>query len=54
MLPNDLLGHEVDHWPAINEGGGVEGAILHALLDHLSDGGLREGPVVDLLRLLGG
>ena len=54
MLPNDLLGHEFDHWPAVNEGVGVEGAILQALLDHLSDGGLREGPVVDLLRLLAG
>ena len=53
VLSDDLLGHEVDHWPAVDEGVGVKGAILQALLDHLSDGGLRKGPVVDLLRLLG-
>ena len=54
MLPNDLLGHGVDHWSTIDEEGGVEGAIIQALPDHLSDGGLGEGPVVDLLQLLSG
>ena len=54
MLPDDFLRHIVDQRPAVNEGGGVKGAILKALLDHLMDGGLREGPVVDLLRLLAG
>jgi patatin-like phospholipase/acyl hydrolase len=54
VLPDDLLRHIVDQRLAVNEGGGVKGAILQALLDHLSDGGLREGPVVDLLLLLSG
>ena len=54
MLPDELLRHIVNQWPAVYEGGGVKGAILQALPDHLSDGGLREGPVVDLLRLMGG
>ena len=54
VLPDDLLGHIVDQWPAVDEGGGVKGAILQALPDHLPHSGLREGPVVDLLRLLGG
>ena len=38
----------------VNEWGGVKGDILQALLDHLPYSGLREGSVVDLLRLLGG
>ena len=54
MLADDLFGHIVNQWSAVNEGGGVKGAILQALLDHLSDGGLWEGPVVDLFRLLTG
>ena len=54
MLPDDLLRHIVNQWPAVYEGGGVKGAFLQALLDHLPDGGLREGSVVDLLRLLAG
>jgi hypothetical protein len=53
VLPDDLLRHIVDQRPAVDEGGGVKGAILQALLDHLSDGGLSKGPVIDLLRLLG-
>ena len=48
----NLLGDVVNHGSAVDEGGGVEGAILQALLDHLSNGGLWEGPVVDLFRLL--
>ena len=51
MLPDDLQGHIVDQGPAVDVRGGVKGAVLQALLDHLSDGGLWEGPVVDLLRL---
>ena len=54
MLPNDLLGHGVDHRSTIDEEGGVEGAILQALSDQLSNGGLWKGPVVDLLRFLAG
>ena len=54
VLLDDLLGHIVDQGSAVNEGGGVEGAILQALLNHLSDGGLWEGPVIDLFRLLTG
>ena len=53
VLPNDLLGHIIDQGSAVNEGGGVEGAVLQALLDHFPDGGLREGSGVDLLWLLG-
>ena len=51
VLPDDLLGHIVNQGSAFDEGGGVKGAVLQALLDHLPDGGLWEGPVVDLLRL---
>ena len=51
MLPDDLLGHILNQGSAVDEGGGVKGAILQALLDHIPNGGLREGPVVDLLRL---
>ena len=40
MLPDDLLGHVLNQGSAVDEGGGVEGAILQALLDHLSNGGL--------------
>ena len=54
MLPDDLLGHIVNQWPAVNKGGGVENAILQALPDHLPHSGLWEGSVVDILRLLGG
>ena len=51
MLPDDLQRHIVNQGPAVDVGGGVKGAVLQALLDHLSDGSLWEGPVVDLLRL---
>ena len=54
MLPDDLLGHIVNQWSAVNEGGGVENAILQALPDHLPHRRLWEGSVVELLRLLGG
>ena len=54
MLPDDLLGHVVDQGSAVDVGGGVKGAVVQALLDDLPDGGLREGPGVDLLVLMGG
>ena len=54
MLPDDILGHIVNQWSAVDEGGCVKGNVLQGLLDHLPDGGLREGPVVNLLRLLAG
>ena len=37
----DLMGDVVDHWSAVNEGGGVEEALVHALSDDFPDGGLR-------------
>ena len=40
MLPDDLLGHIINQWLAVDEGGGVKGAVIQAFLDHLSDGSL--------------
>ena len=37
----NLLGYVVDHGPAVNEGGGVEEALVHALSDDFPDGVLR-------------
>ena len=54
VLSDDLLGHIVNQWSAVNNGSGVESAILQALPDHLTYSGLWEGSVVELLRLLGG
>ena len=48
---NDLLGDVVDHGSLVNEGGGVKHAVLQTVLDHLSDGGLRQAPGVHSLRL---
>jgi len=48
---SDLLGDVVDHWPAVNEGGRVEEALVHTFSDDFPDGGLRQGPDVDLSHL---
>ena len=37
----DLLGHVVDHGSAVDEGGGVEEALVHALSDDIPNCGLR-------------
>ena len=37
----DLLGDLVDHGSAVDEGGRVKQALVHALLDDFPDGGLR-------------
>ena len=47
----DLLGDVVDHGSAVDEGGRVEQALIHALSDDFPDGGLRQGPDVDLAHL---
>ena len=38
---DDLLRDVVDHWFAVNEGGRIEEALVHALSDDFPDGGLR-------------
>ena len=43
-MPDDLQRHIVNQGPAVDVGGGVKGAVLQALVDHFSDGGLWEGP----------
>ena len=47
----DLLGDEVDHGSAVDEGGGVEQALVHALSDDFPNCGLRQGPEVDFPHL---
>ena len=47
----DLLGDVVDHWPAVNERSRVEEALVHTFSDDFPDGGLRQGPEVDLSHL---
>ena len=47
----DLLRDVVDHGPAVDEGGGIEQALVHALSDDFPDCGLRQGPDVDLSHL---
>ena len=42
----------VDNGSLVDEGGGVKHAVLQAVLDHLPDGGLRQAPGVQSLRLL--
>ena len=37
----NLLGYVADRWSAVNEGGGVEEALVHALSDDFPDRGLR-------------
>jgi hypothetical protein len=43
-----LLGHVVEHGPAVDEQDGVEEALRDALLDDLPDRGLGQGREVDL------
>jgi hypothetical protein len=38
---NDFLGDEFNHGSAVDEGGRVEKALVHALSDDFPDGGLR-------------
>ena len=47
----DLLRDVVNHGSAVDEGGRVEQAFVHALSDDFPDGGLGQGPEVDVSHL---
>ena len=52
MTGDDLRGDVVYHGSLVDEGGGVERAVLQALFNDLSDSGLRQAPGVHFFHLL--